>query len=417
MTFSFKAQYGTWLIFACFLLFPFKRSVELPLLIMAISGAFLAYKYRDTLFRAQPVKLFTLLFACIWLPILASFPDSYDLEKSGGTALSFLRLYLAGLFVIWVLSDEAQASLLSKLLAGLAAFWVVDALFQALTGHNFLGFTPVGPRINGVFGEVNPKLGNALPVIAPFLILALRRHLALMLIAALLTGAIVILAGSRGGWVSYGVVCVWLVFAETRRRNVPFWKTGVVVLLAVAIGAFAAFESPGAKKRLDQTLLLFSGDETKIDEALSNRWTLWKDAFAMIEAHPINGVGARAFRYAYPDFAAPGDPFVSVDQASGQATGAFYAHQIAMEVTSETGIVGLAGLGLFYWLLIQHWRKAKREYRLRSLPFAMGAMAWVFPLNTHPAFYSAQWSVMIWLAIAMTCATLIPLQKPAARAA
>jgi hypothetical protein len=41
----------------------------------------------------------------------------------------------------------------------------------------------------------------------------------------------------------------------------------------------------------------------------------------------------------------------------------------------------------------------------------MAALAWVFPFNTHPSFYTAQWSIMIWLVIAMLCATLLPLQK------
>jgi O-antigen ligase len=165
------------------------------------------------------------------------------------------------------------------------------------------------------------------------------------------------------------------------------------------------------KQRLDQTLLLFSGDEAKIDQALSLRWTLWKDAFAMIEAHPVNGVGVRAFRYAYPEFAQPGDIFVSTDEKSGRLTGAFYAHQMVVEVASETGLIGLLGLGLFYALLVRYWRAADAERRLLALPFAMAVMAWIFPLNTHPSFYTAQWSVMIWLLLAMLCAALLPLQK------
>ena len=411
MTRSLKPQHFTWLVFSCFLLFPFSRSVELPILIMTIGGGVLAYKYGRPFFREPAVRLFTLLFACIWLPILFSVPDSYDLNKSGGTSLAFIRLYLSGLFVIWALSKQNQAPLLFKLLAGLTAFWVVDALFQAATGRNFFGYAQVFTRLNGIFGEGGFKLGGALPVLAPFLILALRAKPALMLLAAVLTGAVVILAGSRGGWVSFGLVCIGLIFSETQRRGVAFWKVGAVVALTGLIGAFAVLENPAAKQRLDQTLLLFSGDEAKIDQALSLRWTLWKDAFAMIDAHPINGVGVRAFRYAYPEFAQPGDPFISIDEKSGRATGAFYAHQIVVEVTSETGLIGLVGLTLFYGLLVRHWRLASRERRIVALPFAMAALAWIFPFNTHPSFYSAQWSVLIWLMVALLCATLLPLQK------
>ena len=408
-----ETNFSTWLIFSCFLLFPFSRTVELPMLVMAIAGGIVAYRQRKVFWNVPAVRLFTLLFACIWLPMLFSIPDSYDLKSSAGTALPFLRLYLAGLFIIWAMADQDRVSLLVRLLAALTAMWVIDALYQAVTGHNFLGYAQVQSRLNGVFGDKSLKLGNALPVLAPFLLLALRRQLPLMLLAAIMTGVVVILAGSRGGWISYGLVCVWLLVSETKRRGVPLWKTGVVASLVVIVAAFAAFQTPNAKQRLDQTLLIFSTDEAKIDQALSLRWSLWKTALAMAREHPVNGVGVRAFRYAYPEFAQPGDPFSFVEEASGRPTGAFYAHQIVIEVLTETGLTGLFGLGLFYALLISYWRRAKAEFQLRSLPFAMAAMAWLFPINTHTAFFSAQWSVFSWLLIALLCATLLPLREAA----
>lgn len=411
MTRSIKAQYFTWLIFSSFLLFPFKRSIELPVLIMTICGGVLTYKYGRRLFQEPATRLFTLLFACIWLPMLISFPDSYDLKKSGSTVLVFLRYYLTGLFVIWALNKQNQVPLLAKLLAGLTAFWVTDALFQAATGQNIFGWEQIPARLNGVFGERQLRLGNALPVLAPFLILALRSKPVLMIAVTVMTGVVIILAGSRGGWVSFGLVCVWLSISETRRRGIPLWKMGVVTLLIGLAGTFAAFENPGAKQRLDQTLLLFSGDEAKIDQALSLRWTLWKDAFAMVDAHPVNGVGVRAFRYAYPEFAQPGDPFLSIDEKSGRPTGAFYAHQIVLEVMAETGLIGFSGLALFYAWLVRYWCLVNPERRIVALPFAMAALVWLFPFNTHPSFYTAQWSILIWLLIAMLCATLLPLQK------
>ncbi len=406
-------QYFTWLIFACFLLFPFKRSVELPLLLLSIGGFVLAYRHGASFFQQPAVRLFTFLFVSIWVPMLLSVPDSYHLKSSLSTALSFPRLYLAGLFLICTLSQQEESRLLVKLLAYLAAIWVVDALFQAMTGHNFLGYAQIPARLNGVFGENSLKLGNALPVLAPFLILVLRSKPLLMLLAALMVGAVVILAGSRGGWVSFGLVCVWLVISEAQRRGISLWKIGAVAALVGVVGILAVFENPGARQRLDQTLLLFSGEEAKVDLALSYRWTIWQDAFAMVEQHPINGVGVRAFRHAYPEFAQPADPFVQadIDADSVGQTGAFYAHQIVLEVMSETGLIGLAGLVWFYALLVRAWYRADRERRILSLPFAMAALAWLFPFNTHPAFYSAQWSVLIWLVLAMLCASLYPVRQ------
>jgi O-antigen ligase len=409
MSLPIKPRYSSWLIFLCFLLFPFKRSVELPVVIMAIGGMVLTYRQGKEFLGLPAIRAFSLLTACIWIPMLLSLPDSYSFKDTGGAVLAFVRLYFAGLFVIWALKDAERVTLLAKLLAALTAFWVGDALIQAAVGHDLFGYAQIPSRLNGVFGERHWRLGVALPVLAPFLIISVRHRPGLMAFALLASGAVVLMAGSRGGWVSFAVVCAGLIWSEVRRRGISLWKTALFATLLVVLGGFLAWENPGTRARLDQSLLLFSGDEAKIDAALSYRWTLWKDAAGMIKAHSVNGVGVRAFSFAYPDFAMPGDPFIQakLDEESGKVTGASYAHQMVLEVSTETGLIGLAGLAAFYFLLIRHWRQADAEQKSRSLPFALAALAWLFPLNTHSSFYSAQWSVLVWLVVAMLCATLL----------
>ena len=403
---AFKTHFPVALIFSCFVLFPFSRSVELPVLIMTVYGITISYRQRGNLLQMPAFRLFSLLALCVWIPMLLSYPDTYSIKKSGGTVLVFFRLYFAGLFVIWTLQDRQRLTLLVKLLAGLAAFWVGDALFQAIMGHDVLGYARIPSRLNGVFGETDWSLGVALPVLVPFLLLALQHKPWLMAGAFVASTFVALLAGSRGGWVSYAVVCSVIVVSEIRRHHLPRWQVvvaGTIVLVMGTVGVLNNRESV----RLDQTLLLFSGDETMIDRALSSRWTLWKTAARMIEAHPINGVGVRAFRFAYPAYAEPGDLMVNPDKKTGQITGAAYAHQIVLEVLSETGVVGLIGLLIFYAALLRAWWRAETDAKKMAFPFALAALAWLFPLNTHTAFYSSQWSQLIWLLLALYCASLL----------
>ena len=174
---------------------------------MTVSGIVLAYRHRRTVIQMPAVRLFSVLALCIWIPMLLSFPDTYSVKKTGGTIVVFFRLYFTGLFVIWALQDERRVKLLVQLLAGLAAFWVGDALFQAAVGHDLLGFAQIPSRLNGVFGETDWSLGVALPVLVPFLLLALRDKPLLMIGAFGASSIVVLMAGSRGGWVSYAVVC------------------------------------------------------------------------------------------------------------------------------------------------------------------------------------------------------------------
>lgn len=382
------------------------------MLIMAVSGIVIAFQQRALLMQMPAVRLFSLLALCIWIPMLLSFPDTYSVKKTGGTILVFFRLYFAGLFVIWSLQEQARIKLLAKLLAGLAAFWVGDALFQAAVGYDLLGFAQVPQRLNGVFGETDWTLGIALPILVPFLFLALRNKPLLMVGAFIATTLVIAMSGSRGGWASYVVVCGLILLSEARHRAIPLWKMGVTTALVAALSLFAVFQLPGSYVRLDQTMLLFSGDEVLIDRALSNRWTLWKVSAHMIAAHPVNGVGIRAFRFAYPEYASPGDPMVNPDKTTGQITGAAYAHQIVLEVLSEAGIIGLIGLLIFYVALIRAWIRAETDAKKIALPFALAALAWLFPINTHTAFYSSQWSQLIWLLLALYCASLLNRSSP-----
>ena len=409
-----KANFPVALIFSCFVLFPFSRSVELPVLIMTVWGIAIAFQQRGKLMQMPAVRLYSLLALCIWIPMLLSFPDTYSVRKTGGTVLVFFRLYFTGLFVIWALQDQARIKLLVKLLAGLAAFWIGDALFQAVAGRDLLGFAYVPQRLNGVFGETDWTLGIALPILVPFLLLALRSKPLWMIAAFIASAIVIIMAGSRGGLVGYVLVCGLILLYEARQRAIHLWKVGLVSVIVASLGLAAVFQHPDVRARMDQTLLLFSGDEILIDRALSNRWTLWKTAGRMIEAHPVNGVGVRAFRFAYPEYAQPGDIMVNPDKQTGQITGAAYAHQIVLEVLSEAGVIGLIGLLIFYAALIRAWLRAETNAKKIALPFALAALAWLFPLNTHTAFYSSQWSQLIWLLLALYCASLLRGQARAA---
>src|SRR3546814_3526083 len=90
----------------------------------------------------------------------------------------------------------------------------------------------------------------------------------------------------------------------------------------------------------------------------------------MIAAHPLNGIGVRGFREAYPQFAGKDDHWLQ-----GDNHGAFHAHQWLLEVLSETGVLGLTcwltGLGLLY----RRWRQASVACRVQARAPALALLA------------------------------------------
>jgi O-antigen ligase len=389
------------------LLLPFSRSAELPVLVGALIGgaALLRGPLPDGAGR-------DVVLASAWYTLAAAISavDAVNPVRSLETALATIRL---GLYVLGVavlaqrLRDQSTEgplawSWVAALIpaAGLA-LWTADALVQAVTGWS-LGGPAEADRLSGIFGADDLKLGPLLGALAPLLLWPLidgpRWRLGLAWLAVLL---VVLLAGARAGWVSYALVTLllaWRIAGASLRRLLAI--LGAALLLTGTVGLAAYQHSERFAARVERTLAAGGGD---LERALAGRDWIWLAALDMVREHPINGVGVRGFRHAYAAHSLAGDPWV--DPVTG--IGAAHAHQIVLEVLSETGTIGL-----LLWLLAAHrlWRVARRLPAAAAVraPFvALGVLA--FPLNTHLAFYSTFMGlVLAWLlALCVAQAVLI----------
>ncbi|HEY9098802.1 MAG TPA: O-antigen ligase family protein [Thiobacillus sp.] len=379
------------------LLLPFGRSSELPVFIMAILGGMLIWKHGKQVVWSGGAKTFSLLFLCIWIPIALSVPDSLWFKKSLSTALTYPRIYFAGIYLIWMLRDDLAQQRLLKLAAWLLLFWVVDALIQAVVGYDLLGYA-YPERLNGIYGPDNWKLGLTLAMLAPVLWEYVSRHgknwqLAL---AWLGTAAVVLLASNRESWIVFAIATLMWSWVYARRLGFhPVKLLAPLALIALAAGAGAYQANAKFAQRMDQSMAALDFSYQSLDKASSFRVHLWNNAVTVLENHPINGAGVRSYRYAYTRYAEKNDPYVSDD-----GIGMFYAHQLLLEVGSETGLIGLAGLLLFFVIFI----RAGGSISSHPLAWAawLGAFAWLFPINTHTAVYSSYWSMLIWWMIAIS---------------
>ena len=159
---------------------------------------------------------------------------------------------------------------------------------------------------------------------------------------------------------------------------------------------------PQVRDRIERTSQALAADQTGLDNALSGRGRIWGAALCMAREHPVNGVGARGFRYAFP--ACDPEPGEVPAWGSGPA---FHAHQIVLEILSETGLLGLllwlAGAALAW----RAWRYADEAARDRARPAMLALAVTVFPFNTHLAFYSTFWGGLTLLLVALFAGSLL----------
>ena len=366
----------------------------------------------------QAWALTSVLFFAYWLPELVSAFDAVDRAHAFAQTAEDLRylpfLWLAAsavanehgrritfgglavILMVWVVDALLQA------VSGTSPlFFGIDAIKQAISGHGMCSAEEVATldRLSGVLGPCNLKLGVVVASLSPFLLYAAAARYATAgwLVSAALVGFVVLLAGARAAWLTYALV---LVCSGWRLLG---WKKlgmtlalGAVALVALGIG------SPQVRERLARTAHALSADESGVDQALSGRARIWAAATCMARAHPVNGVGARGFRDAFPAC----DPEPGKQAAWGEGP-ALHAHQIVLEILSETG-----GFGLLLWLAgaamaWRAWRFSSPAARDRARPAMLALAVTVFPFNTHLAFYSTFWGGFTLLLAALYAGSLL----------
>lgn len=391
-----------------FALMPVGRASELPVLIAAVTALVVAIRSRRTAVpsaaRFEAAKLLIAIFAAYWLPMAISAIDAVDAGKAWSETAADLRLLpFSALPLLMVARDARWLERLRALVAAVLALWVLDALIQAATGYSLGGRLAVD-RIAGVFGNDNLKLGPALAALSPFLLVeAHARHgRAAALVAGSAAGLAILLAGARASWLVYAIVVAALLWrASPRKRDFATWLASCAVL-ALAIGTAAYAMSDRLQARVERTLAAVAGTEAGVDHALAFRLPIWQAATAMAVDHPVNGVGVRSYRHAYPHYAAADDRWV--DRA--RAVGAYHPHQLVLEIAAELGAIGLVAWLAAAGLMVRAWRRAGSAARDAAFAPGIALVAMLFPLNTHPAFYSSFWAIVLWVLVAWYVAAL-----------
>lgn len=387
-------------------LLPFGRSAELGTLLCLLGVGWALWRRGLAPFRTRAATLLAWLLAAYIAAAALSAVDSFAPAKSWGAVAGYLRYLPLGLYACMVLRRAPALHAAYTGVALLVVLWAVDAWVQALTGWS-LGGAAEAERVSGIFGADNLKLGPTLAVLSPFALwLAWRRFGQVgWLVAVGVLLVPILLAGSRAAWLMYALVV--LAFAwhalGAWRRFAWFCAAGVLTLAVVTTAAWQV--SGRFQARAQRTMLALPGHGQALDTALSGRLDIWRTTVHMVADHPWNGVGVRAYRFAYPQYAAADDHFV-VAESCGVGEGACHAHQLLLEIASETG-----GIGLALWLLalagaVRAWRVVGAAARRQAFPATLALGVMLFPLNTHLAFYSAWWGLLFAWLLGLWCAAL-----------
>ncbi len=386
------------LLVAVWALLPFGRLSEIPVLVLAIMGIGITFRHRVLLSKQPWFIGLTVLSGLYFLLTLVSSLDSYWPQKSFLVSFASWRFYFMGVAVLWLstLKQNRQETtaysaheltlIVTRIMAIVALFWSLDAIVQAILGYDLFARQSYPGRLTGIFGD-NVKLGPVLALMLPVVLIwtrLQRRWIRWLSLVAIMVA--ILLSGTRSAWLMMlfiGFLFAWQFIPKS--RWLTLLKAGLLVL---AMSWIMAMLVPDFQQRLDRSAEILKGQESALDYALADRLPIWDSAWEMYKAHPINGVGARAFRKAYPDFAPENDPWMFRDGVSLQA------HHWVLELMAETGTLGFVfGLALIFIYI----SVVKNKFKHPAVwPYATALLAAFLPVVSLYSLFSSFWSICLW---------------------
>lgn len=386
------------LLVAVWALLPFGRLSEIPVLILAVSGIGVILRHRVLLSKQPWFIGLTVLSGLYFLLTLISALDSYWPQKSLLVSFGSWRFYFMGVAVLWLTtarqhhnraglySAKELTILMTRIMAIMALFWSLDAIVQAVVGYDLFARQSYPGRLTGIFGD-NVKLGPVLALMLPMVLMWTRlqqRWIRWLSLVAMLVA--ILLSGTRSAWlmmIFIGFLFAWQFLPKSRWQTLL--KAGLLVLV---MGWVMAMLVPDFQQRIDRSAQILTDQDNALDYALADRLPIWHSAWEMYKKHPINGVGARAFRKAYPHFAEDNDPWLAQDGVSLQA------HHWVLELMAETGTLGFVfGLALIFIYI----SVVKNKYKHPTVwPYATALLAAFLPVVSLYSIFSSFWSICLW---------------------
>lgn len=281
--------------------------------------------------------------------------------------------------------------------------FVAGAVAAGLYGLNTDTQQVYGGRLSGAGLDPN-ELASALVAgiaLSAGLAVGMGRHLGLrlaLIAAASFCFLSTLFTGSRGGLIALGAMLVAGIVFGGR------WR-GRIAVTATCLACFAAFYVVAlAPQEIHDRILSSSQGETQVEEG---RTTLWQIAERMVEAHPIEGVGADNFQTSSRHYLLePGTVFRSdVIIETPQVT-----HNTYLQVAAELGFVGLGLLALIILFSLRCALVAARIFQrvgdAGGEALARGVLMGLIGVLVADAFISQQFNKQLWLMLGIGPAIL-----------
>jgi len=337
-------------------------------------------------------------------------------------SLKELPLFLSGPLLYFVvtnnISNKQQVNRILNALIIVGSLFGVYGIFQYNGIDLPLWVRNVGrQQVFGLFGNVNyfaEYLIVPLPIaISLFFTSRNKFKKCLLFIGILAMGTALMFTFTRGSYLAFGSALIVMFFLFLISRDINFIKNKknifIIIIAAVIIVTSIFFipsplNKPGTvifkiKSRLSPTILTQG-------IGIKRRITTWKFTTLMIKDRPFIGAGIGTFKYNTLKYQA-----IFFDQGQNRS---LYVHGFATKTHNEYlqlwAELGIIGLGIFIWLIINYFsyglRFLKRSKNIYNQGMVIGFMGVVVAILFDGIFgfplHLIATVILFWLSIGLT---------------
>ena len=314
----------------------------------------------------------------IFLLILSILSTAFSMNRPRSFwAILLLTNYVIIFYlIVHTVRTRADYRHLLWVIISIGVFLSLFGLFKKYVGNpfpwwNYHNIPETAGHLISTYGNRNHLTGYlemALPLSLGLILTGYRGvRLFLLIVLSALLLLVLILAFSRGGWVSGSLGLIFMGFVLMTSRYFNKRKILVAVIGGVAILMMIVLSNTAMVERF-----LTIGEVDKGSSA--GRIKIWGAVVEMIEDYPVHGIGPGNFPTVFTQYLPPAE------------NRHFYAHNDYIQSVAETG---LASIIIIAWIIAAIYRrgfkKLKNESRLvRGI--AIGALSGITAILVHSMF-------------------------------
>ena len=414
------------LLLCVFLPFTYIAGILITEISVIILTIYFLFKNKSLKFFKSKEIIGFVIFS-IYIAIIAILKIEHnDLKIS---SIFYIRFILFSLSIYFILEYSKSRMLDTKyaliVIYGFLLLIFFDSFYQFFVGKNFFGYSIINSRVSSIFGS-ELILGSFLIKILPIIIwlsfyfkFEIKKNAFFLIFFFSLYLITIYLSGGRTSFALMIISVILMIFFVNPLKKILSFSLAILILFISLTGIFNFGKSEIFNRVVMKTFnqvtnnLFVKEDENKVgyytlekfknsEQSINKNIKLFSSdhhghyelALNLLSQKPLTGIGPKGFRFHCRK--------INYDSKIGICS--THPHNTAIQIISETGIIGFSFYLTFFLFIIFNFFKFRKKnlgfYEKNGfLVISIGLLIYLFPLLPSGNFFNNWLSIILFYCI------------------